>query len=821
VYSYAGSGLTSYGPSLTAPINAGSYTVTATVAANGNYGSASSSATAFTIAKANAVISVTGYNVNYDGSAHTASYTAVGVESSAVDLSSSMDVSGTTHTAAGTYSSDVWSFAGTENYNASNGTVSDVISVATPVVTPTIGTYIYNGTSQGPGSASNTGTGSSYVYSYAGSGLTSYGPSLTAPINAGSYTVTATVAANGNYGSASSSATAFTIAKANAMILILPTASDINLGQALSSSILTGGSGSVNGSFVFTDASIIPAVLGTYNASIKFVPSDNSNFNSSVTTIAILVHSPSPLTITWTGSVSTDWSNIGNWNLGIIPTSIDNVIIPVSSNSPIINTTITVNNITIEGGGVLNLNTGSVTITNNITVAPGASLIGNYDLIHGNAIVEQDIIAQRGYRIFANPFTSVQDLNNVATNNAITINTTALPSGLTDARLYDNISNTWGNAGSTITSNEPYELFIRGLASEVNGLIYSNGPTSFTYKVSGTLNGSIATLSPGGVTTPEFMLASNPFAAPVNTSALTNGSGIPYYIYQISKVGDGRTKAGSWSAQLSSSTAVTIPVLGVIAYQPATISSYNIQSSTDIHVGGVLQTGIIGVELPIENIELHIHKAGDYQDRLFVRLDSSASDNGTDRIDLKKFYNDNLNVYSKSVDNKNMAVDARSKLNTIPIGISGQIGDYNFKLANNSLPLGTKVYLNDKLLQKQTELSVGDVYYFTISADSATYGDKRFELSFIKKNTSTVYYNTTKIKIFPNPASELIKVLLPNANFDYEIRVTDLKGTCLQTIYSKPEVLLEIPINKYANGIYILTFKNGSTIVSRQFLKIK
>lgn len=47
----------------------------------------------------------------------------------------------------------------------------------------------------------------------------------------------------------------------------------------------------------------------------------------------------------------------------------------------------------------------------------------------------------------------------------------------------------------------------------------------------------------------------------------------------------------------------------------------------------------------------------------------------------------------------NMAVDARNTLNTIPLGIAGQTGEYNFKLLNNNLPQGTKVYLNDKLIQ--------------------------------------------------------------------------------------------------------------------------
>ena len=72
---------------------------------------------------------VTPYSVTYDGTAHTATGTATGVESpTPVDLSSLLNLSGTTHTNAGDYATDAWTFAGNGNYNAQSGTTHDVIS---------------------------------------------------------------------------------------------------------------------------------------------------------------------------------------------------------------------------------------------------------------------------------------------------------------------------------------------------------------------------------------------------------------------------------------------------------------------------------------------------------------------------------------------------------------------------------------------------------------------------------------------------------------------------------------------------------------------
>ena len=90
-------------------------------------------------------------------------------------------------------------------------------TAATPTVTVTpIGTYTYNRSAQGPNAATNTGTGTSYTYSYAGVSPTVYSASPTRPTNAGSYTVTATVAnsTDGFWRQASSSATAFSITQA-------------------------------------------------------------------------------------------------------------------------------------------------------------------------------------------------------------------------------------------------------------------------------------------------------------------------------------------------------------------------------------------------------------------------------------------------------------------------------------------------------------------------------------------------------------------------------------------------------------------------------
>jgi len=93
-----------------------------------NYNDDSGTA-AIAITKAAASIVVTRYSVIYDGAAHTATGTATGVKGESL---TGLSLSATTHTNAGTYSADYWTFSGGTNYNdIAAQTITDTIAKAT------------------------------------------------------------------------------------------------------------------------------------------------------------------------------------------------------------------------------------------------------------------------------------------------------------------------------------------------------------------------------------------------------------------------------------------------------------------------------------------------------------------------------------------------------------------------------------------------------------------------------------------------------------------------------------------------------------------
>jgi len=137
----------------TSHTNAGTYNVDAWTftAPNANYNDASGTVDN-EITKADVVIVVTPYHVTYDGSAHLSSATALGVEDE--DLSAGLDLSATSHSAAGIYSGDAWTFtAPNANYNDASGTVDNEITKADVVIVVAPYTFTYDGSEH-----SSTGT---------------------------------------------------------------------------------------------------------------------------------------------------------------------------------------------------------------------------------------------------------------------------------------------------------------------------------------------------------------------------------------------------------------------------------------------------------------------------------------------------------------------------------------------------------------------------------------------------------------------------------------------------------------------------------------
>ena len=158
------------------------------------------------------------------------------------------------------------------------------ISLNLPVSNP-----VYNGLSQAL-SPTTTPTGVALTVKY--------NNSTNAPVNAGIYAVKADVVDTNSYFNTATTGSLI-VDKASPSITSAPTASGITYGQTLADSSLSGGAGSVAGSFAFTTPSTAPNA-GTANQGITFTPTDTANYNTTTGTVSVAVAKASQtITFPW------------------------------------------------------------------------------------------------------------------------------------------------------------------------------------------------------------------------------------------------------------------------------------------------------------------------------------------------------------------------------------------------------------------------------------------------------------------------------------------------------------------------------------------
>jgi hypothetical protein len=196
------------------PINAGSYTVTASYTGDENHLGSSASAS-ISISKAASVVTTVGAGpFTYDGTVHSGGSGTVSGAGGFSTNPTSLTYSGD-QTNAGTYTV-MAHYAGDANHLAGDGqaTAITIRKAASTVITAGAGPFTYDGTTHESGSGTVTGAG----------GLSTNATSLTYTgnqINAGNYTVTAHYAGDANHLAGDGQAVVITIPKATSTTITL------------------------------------------------------------------------------------------------------------------------------------------------------------------------------------------------------------------------------------------------------------------------------------------------------------------------------------------------------------------------------------------------------------------------------------------------------------------------------------------------------------------------------------------------------------------------------------------------------------------------
>ena len=179
------------------------------------------------------------------------------------------------------------------NYYTATGSVSVVVSKATPTVMSVAAT----GITYGAALSSSTLSGTKSTPGTLAFTLPSTVPSAGTANQAWTFTPTD----SSNYNTATGTVSML-VSKANPTITTAPIASSITYGQTLASSTLSGGVASVPGTFAFTALTTAPSA-GTASQGFTFIPTDTTNYSTKSGTVSVTVDRITP-TVTWPASAS-------------------------------------------------------------------------------------------------------------------------------------------------------------------------------------------------------------------------------------------------------------------------------------------------------------------------------------------------------------------------------------------------------------------------------------------------------------------------------------------------------------------------------------
>lgn len=182
-----------------APVNVKNYQVVGSFAGGGNYGAASGTGT-LAITPASPSLSVINQSFTYDGVAHGAAATAVGIAGEVLGpVTFTYDGNNAAPTNVKSYQV-VASFAAGGNYSAASANGTLIITRATPTIQIAGGPFIYDGKPHALTATVLGANGASI-----GNATLTYNGSATAPTKVGNYTALASYAATTNYSAASAS----------------------------------------------------------------------------------------------------------------------------------------------------------------------------------------------------------------------------------------------------------------------------------------------------------------------------------------------------------------------------------------------------------------------------------------------------------------------------------------------------------------------------------------------------------------------------------------------------------------------------------------
>jgi hypothetical protein len=534
-----------------------------------------------------------------------------------------------------------------------------------------------------------------------------------------------------------------------------------------------------------------------------------------------------------------DWENPINWVPFGIPTAIDNVTIPGAAICTINNPGAVSNTVVFNVGGNLII-TPTGTLTTNIVSQTGATSF----IIDSNATNSGSVIVNSGH--FGNTATYQRYLSggvwhlisDPLSNSGVTVADfiTTHGASMTQSGVkyslgtYDNAFaangvSTWKNYTSDGSNPAPASAFVIAKGYEI--LMNANGTVNY--------NGVITTTSTNFSLTDNvtgWNLIGNPFPSSifVNTNAhvtdnfLTTNSTqldpsyVSIYIWNPTN--------GSYSVvnQATGSTSLAPgQAFFVKSKTDGGTASFNTNMRTHQSTSNFQKTATAAI--PTINLTV-ANNVGTVKSTEIKYMSGTTLglDPGYDAGQFGGVGTSNLNLYTHLVQDNGVKFglqvvpDTDYETTIIPIGMNANSGtQITFKATATNLPSDKKVFIEDKLLNKVTEINNTDKSY-SVNLSTSLSGKGRFFLHTKANSTLSIDdYLASKYSLVTSSEKQNIR-LYGAVTEKGSLNIFDTFGRKIHTAKLQTGTEQNISVPRMSSGIYIVKFNIDNKSFSKKIL---
>ncbi|PQJ74993.1 T9SS type A sorting domain-containing protein [Polaribacter gangjinensis] len=496
-------------------------------------------------------------------------------------------------------------------------------------------------------------------------------------------------------------------------------------------------------------------------------------------------------TTNWTGNISTDWNEAGNWDNGI-PTSDSNVFITNVTNDPIITGSFNTGNITLQTGAslVINgaiVNKGITTINNDATLVTSSGDLNG--IVTYKRTLDFKVALAEGWYLVSSPIVG-ENMISMRTNNSFLVS----PNDNTKigfATYDDSQATTKWNYFSTSSA----DALVTGQGYSAK--LSAAGNISFTGTIN-TTNVSVGVVLGG---TYNYNLIGNPFTSYLNTVDFLNDNSNDLTTKDI-WVWNQTTN--NYDVRNLSTTIVLAPTQGFFV---------RANKATNLTIAESYQTSTGDAFQKTSKTEISLNMNDGSNNRFakiyYLANATTGFDNGYDGETFGGVTN-SLDVFTHLVANsEGKKYQVQSLPNSdfenmvIPVGVKAAAGkEITFSLEAMNIPDGINVYLEDKIANTVTLLSEANATY-KVTLTDALDGIGRFYLH--TKSSSVLGIENivlNNVSIYSVDASTLRIAGLSEGKAS--VKIYSILGKQVFETSFNATAVKDMQLPKLASGIYVV-----------------